>query len=477
MKIHQALLLITFFAFVCSDITYNSAFTYTTEDCFAKGKVSSSKADKNVILVKDGGNFSMLKINVNKTGDTSDLDNANSYGINAAVLAINSESTISESEITTNGKGAHALFAYGEKSKIKIAETTVTTKGSNSGLLATNSGTINPYRLEMFTSGESSPSFETNNNGVLICENCKASTEGKDSPIFKSKGTMLLEYIEASALNSQMIVIDGPNTVKIRDSEINSFSNGETESDLAGILIYQSTERDANEGRARFTAVESRFTIFENSTKYETAPMFYVTNTKVDIIFLGFNSFVFGSGVFLKVESNENWGTNGKNGGEVALYAYQQSIEGDIICGANSTISIYLTDNSELKGKITIIDNGVVNIYVGGGSKWTLTGDSKVTNYQVDQLDKGDYTLTGTAVTNLEKILTDFPESTIFTIESISDTRVTCSNNVPSENNGGDDDDDDDDDDDGDGDDGDGSSKAKFLYINFLSLLFLILNL
>ena len=466
MKIHQALLLITFFAFVCSDITYNSAFTYTTEDCFAKGKVSSSKADKNVILVKDGGKFSMLKINVNKTGDTNDLDNANSYGINAAVLAINSESTISESTITTNGKGAHGLFAYGEKSKIKIAESTVTTKGSNSGLLATNSGTINPYRLEMFTSGESSPSFETNNNGVLICENCKALTEGKDSPIFKSKGTMLLEYIEASALDSQMIVIDGPNTVKLRDAELNSFSNGKTESkvDSAGIFIYQSTERDGNEGRARFTAVESRFTIFENSTNYETAPMFYVTNTKVDIIFLEFNSFVFGSGVFLKVESNnENWGTSGKNGGDVALYAYKQSIEGDIICGANSTISIYLTEGSELNGKITIIDNGIVNIYVGGGSTWKLTGDSKVTTYQVDQfaeIDKGDFTLTGTVATNLEKTLTDFPESTIFTIESISDTSVTCSNNVPSENN-----------------DGDDSSKAKFLYINFLSLLFLILNL
>ncbi len=438
MKIHQALLLITFFAFVCSDITYNSAFTYTTEDCFAKGKVSSSKADKNVILVKDGGNFSMLKINVNKAGDTSDLDNANSYGINAAVLAINSESTISESEITTNGKGAHALFAYGEKSKIKIAETTVTTKGSNSGLLATNSGIINPYSLKIFTSGDSSPFFTTTNNGTIICESCSGITEGKDSPLIYSKGTVLLEYLEASALNSQMIVIDGPNTVKFRDSDLCSFSKGSSDAETAGIFIYQSTERNDNEGSARFLSSGSHFEIFENSTNYTTAPMFYVTNTKVDIIFLGFNSFVFGSGVFLKVESNENWGTNGKNGGEVALYAYQQSIEGDIICGANSTISIYLTDNSELKGKITIIDNGVVNIYVGGGSKWTLTGDSKVTNYQVDQLDKGDYTLTGTAVTNLEKILTDFPESTIFTIESISDTRFTCSNNVPSDNKGGD---------------------------------------
>ena len=247
----------------------------------------------------------MTTIKVSKSGDASDLNNANLYGLNAAFLVLNSSTiTIYESTITTNEGGACGLLACGDNSKIVIAESTITTKGSNSGLLATNSGIINPYSLEIFTSGDSSPFFTTNNNGTIICEICSGSTEGKDSPLIYSKGTVLLEYLEASALNSQMIVIDGPNTVKIRDSEINSFSNGETESDLAGILIYQSTERDANEGRARFTAVESRFTIFENSTKYETAPMFYVTNTKVDIIFLEYNSFVFGSGVFLKVESN-----------------------------------------------------------------------------------------------------------------------------------------------------------------------------
>ena len=90
MNTYQALLIITFFTFICSDITYTSAYTYSTEDCFAKGNVSSSKADRNVILVKDGGNFSMTKINVNKTGDASDLDNANLYGINAAILVLNS---------------------------------------------------------------------------------------------------------------------------------------------------------------------------------------------------------------------------------------------------------------------------------------------------------------------------------------------------------------------------------------------------
>ena len=463
MNAYKALLLLTFFTLICSDITYTSAYTYSTKDCFANGNVSSSKADENVILVKDGGNFSMTNINVNKAGDASDLDNANLYGINAAFLVLNSStSTIYESTITTNGKGANALFADGDKSKIIIAESTITTKGSNSGLLATNSGTINPYRLEISTSGDSSPSLATNNSGVIICEWCKALTEGKDSPIVYSKGSIYLAYLNGSALNSQMIVIDGPNTVKLRDSELSSSSNS------AGIFIYQSSERNGNEGRARFLTSDSSFTITDNS-----APMFYVTNTKVDIILLGNNNFKTESGVFLKVESNENWGTSGNNGGEVSLYATNnQAIKGDIICGANSTISIYLTEYSYILGKITIIDNGIVNIYFDSSGVWELTGDSTVTNYQYNNeynIDKKGFTLTGTVVNTLQS-QSELPESTYLHIDSISDTNVTCTNKVPSGNN---DDDDDDFDDDDDGD----SSKAKFIYINLLSLLFLILHL
>ena len=130
-----------------------------------------------------------------------------------------------------------------------------------------------------------------------------------------------------------MIVIDGPNTVKFINSNLYTFSKGRSDAETAGIFIYQSTERDDNEGSALFLASWSHFSIFENSTNYTTAPMFYVTNTKVDIVLLGTNRFNYGSGVFLKVESNDKWGTSGKNGGEVSLYAFKETIEGDIICG------------------------------------------------------------------------------------------------------------------------------------------------
>ena len=124
-------------------------------------------------------------------------------------------------------------------------------------------------------------------------------------------------------------------------------------------------------------------------------------------------------------------------------------------------------------GKITIIDNGIVNIYFDSSGVWELTGDSTVTNYQYNNeynIDKKGFTLTGTVVNTLQS-QSELPESTYLHIDSISDTNVTCTNKVPSGNNDDDDDDDFDDDDDGD------SSKAKFIYINLLSLLFLILHL
>ena len=106
----------------------------------------------------------MLKIKVTKTGATSDLDNANLYGLNSAFIVMNSSTaTIYDSTIITSGKGVNGLFAYGDKSKNVIVYSTITTYASNSGLLATKSGIINLYDLEIFTNGDSSPSFATNN--------------------------------------------------------------------------------------------------------------------------------------------------------------------------------------------------------------------------------------------------------------------------------------------------------------------------
>ena len=267
-----------------------------------------------------------------------------------------------------------------------------------------------------------------------------------------------------------MVVVEGANSALIKNSILYSFSNGNRDSnvDSSGIFIYQSTSGDANEGIANFAAISSNFTIFSNSTNYDDAPMFFVTNTEATITLLGGNTFNYGSGVFLKADTNtESWGTSGSNGGTVTLYVKGETINGNIICGSNSSITIYLTENSSLNGTITA--TGTVNIYIDSTSKWTLTGNSTVTSYQSvssSNIVQGTYFLTGTSVSNLSSFT--FPVTSISDLSAIT-TNVDCSNTTPE-------DDGDDDDDSSSGDDSD-SSRGNFLFINLLSLFILFITL
>jgi len=441
-----------------SSVSYSAEYTYSSTDCLTSNTISSDDADENVVLVNNGATFTLNTVTVNKTGDASNTENAEFYGLNAAFLVTNSSTgVIFGSTITTNGKGANAVFSYGSSSKIEIFNSSITTSGESSsrGLLATYTGTINAYNMYISTTGGSCATLATDRGeGVVTCLSCDLHTSGAGSPIIYSTGTITIDSTNGTALTAQMVVVEGANSALIKDSNLRSFSNGNRESnvDSSGIFIYQSTSGDANEGVASFAAVSSNFTIAKSSTRYNSAPMFFVTNTEAEITLLGGNNFTYGSGVFLKADTNsENWGTSGKNGGTVSLYVKGESINGSIISGSNSSITIYLTENSTLNGTITA--TGTVNIYIDSTSKWTLTGNSVVTNYQSvsssNIVTAGKYTLTGTAVTNLSSYT--FPISNISSLSSIN-TDVECTDN-------------------------DDDNKGKFLYINLISLLFLILNL
>ena len=476
-----------------TSVTYTAEYTYSSTNCLATNKVSSDDADENVILVEDGATLTLNTVTVNKTGDASNTENAEFYGLNAAVLVTNSsKGVIYNSTIITNGKGANAVFSFGSSSKIEIFNSTIDTTGASSsrGLLATYTGTINAYNLFISTTGGSCATLATDRGeGVVTCLDCKLITAGKGSPVVYSTGTITIDGTTGSALVSQMVVVEGANSALIKNSNLYSFSKGnrDTNVDSSGIFIYQSTSGDANEGVGSFAAVSSNFTIFSNSTYYNTAPMFFVTNAEATITLLGGNTFNYGSGEFLKADTNtENWGTSGSNGGTVTLYVKGETINGNITSGSNSSITIYLTEGSSLTGKITA--TGTVNIYIDSTSKWTLTDNSVVTNYQSESssnIVQGKYSLTGNSVNTLSSFT--FPVTSISDLSAIT-TSVDCSNTTPDDDGDDDDDDDsdsdsydsdsyDDSDSDNDSNKSRNSNKGKFLYINFLSLFILIITL
>ena len=103
-----------------TSVTYTAEYTYSSTNCLATNKVSSDDADENVILVEDGATLTLNTVTVSKTGDASNTENAEFYGLNAAVLVTNSSTgVIYNSTIITNGKGANAVFSYGSSSKIE----------------------------------------------------------------------------------------------------------------------------------------------------------------------------------------------------------------------------------------------------------------------------------------------------------------------------------------------------------------------
>ena len=119
--------------------------------------------------------------------------------------------------------------------------------------------------------------------------------------------------------------------------------------------------------------------------------MFHVTNTAC-VINLDNTELSFGSGTFLEVSSQNQWGNTGSNGGAAELNTDNEKIEGNIIVDSISSLN-WIMKNTEFKGAINSTGNTTIN--VADGSTWTLTGDSTVSSLTVSgNIEYGDYSIT-----------------------------------------------------------------------------------
>ena len=119
--------------------------------------------------------------------------------------------------------------------------------------------------------------------------------------------------------------------------------------------------------------------------------MFHVTNTAC-VIDLVNTELGFGSNVFLEVSGQNQWGNVGSNGGVAELNTNNENIEGNVIVDSISSLT-WNMENTQFKGAINSTGNTTVN--VAGGSTWTLTGDSTLSNLTVSgNIEYGDYSIT-----------------------------------------------------------------------------------
>ena len=88
--------------------------------------ISTTTADENAALVENGGTLKITNGKLQKSGDDTNGDNCNFYGINSILLAVGEKSTayISNSALASDSEGSNAIFAtdgatvYSEKNSI-----------------------------------------------------------------------------------------------------------------------------------------------------------------------------------------------------------------------------------------------------------------------------------------------------------------------------------------------------------------------
>jgi hypothetical protein len=406
---------------------------------------ASDTADKNAALAENGGTLKITNGTLTKSGDDTNGDNCNFYGINSIVLAVGDKSAayVSDSNLSASSEGSNGIFSTDGATVYADSDKISTTAGNSRGLDATYGGTIIANKMDISTEGDHCAAIATDRGGGNISvTNSTLSTAGSGSPLLYSTGDIEVDNVTGTATGSQIAGMEGLNTILIYNSSLESTITSATASDPVadGIIIYQSTSGDAESatgGTAVFQASDSTL-----KSAIESGAMFYVTNTTANIVLSGTTlDFDSSKANLLTVAGNDsnNWGTAGSNGGTVTFTAIGETLSGGIDVDTISSLDLYLLTGTVYTGAATISENSVntsaskapITVNLDGTSKWVVTGNSTVTNLNAAEgssiVDASGKTVTISV--NGKTVVTGDSEYTVTVTGSYTTTVTTGSAN------------------------------------------------
>ena len=383
-----------------SDVIYAGASEITSASTEDGKTYSSSTADQSALMISTSDDVTVTDPTVTKSGDSDGGDNCNFYGQNAAVLVKGgSTTTITGGTVTSDATGANGVFSYGgnggqngaagDGTTVVITDTVITTTGSGSGgIMTTGGGVTKAYNLTVTTSGQSSAPIRTDRGGgTVTVDGGTYTSNGLGSPAIYSTADITVSNATLVSNLSEGVCIEGLNSITLNNCDLtatNTKCNGNAKF-LDTIMIYQSMSGDAASGT-------SSFTMTGGSLTSKNGHVFHVTNT---------NAIITLSDVTITNEDSDNVllsvCDDGWNGGSniATLNASKQTLNGAILVGSNSTLTLNLSDSSEFTGYISgnitnasgtsVSTNvGTVSVTLDGTSTWSLTGDSYVTSFSGD---------------------------------------------------------------------------------------------
>ena len=321
-----------------------------------------------------------------KTGDCTNTENSDFYGVNAGVLARDGASlTLDGGTVTTDAKGGNALFCYGEGTTLTARDLVIRTSQSNSGGIETaGGGTTVAENLDIETQGASAAAIRSDRGGgTVTVTGGSYVTHGTGSPAIYSTADITVSSATLNATASEALVIEGKNSITLENCDASGAMTGtyrDGAENLQGVMIYQSMSGDANVGKGSLT-------VTGGSLKTEAGDLFYVTNTTAEINLKGV-ALTLADGALLRVAGNDGsrgWGAQGANGGRVTLTAEDQALEGEIVVDEISSLRMTLSGSSAFTGTVNPEgEAGTVSLALKDNATWTLTADAYLSSFQGD---------------------------------------------------------------------------------------------
>lgn len=382
------------------NITYSGATELKTSVTEMSKTYQSSKTDENALLINTKEAVTIAQPTINKTGSSDGGDNCSFYGINAALLVKGGSTTIIKGGvITSNATGANGVFSYGgngghnggqgDGTTVIIEDTKITTTGDGSGgIMTTGGGVTKAKNLTINTSGRSSAPIRTDRGGgVVTVDGGSYTSNGLGSPVIYSTADVTVSNATLTSNMSEGVCIEGKNSITLNNCEMtvsNTHRNGHAQF-LDAIMIYQSFSGDADSGN-------SHFTMNGGSLTNKQGHLFHVTNTNAIISLNNVKLVNEDPATVLLSVCADGWqGASNK----ATLNASHQQLEGTILVGSDSELTLNLADGSTFNGSVSgnitnaagnsvSTETGTVNVDLGDDCTWTLTADTYITSLKGD---------------------------------------------------------------------------------------------
>ena len=369
-----------------------SANTITKDGTVTGASYSSTGDDENALRV-DGAAVTLEGITVNKSaGATSNTEDGDFYGMNAALLATNGAAvTIRNATVQSSAQNGNGVFSYGSGTAVNISDSTITTTADNSGgIQTTGGGTTNADNLTVTTSGNSSAAIRSDRGGGTVTVTGGTYTSnGYNSPAVYSTAEITVQNAALTANNSEALVIEGKNSITLENCTVSGnmsdTKGSSSDENVHNVMIYQSMSGDADVGT-------STFSMTGGSLTGKNGDLFYITNTHCVLSLSGVTlKNTDSAGYLMRICGNSashGWGTAGSNGAQVEMTCDNQTLNGNILVDTISSLNLTLKNGSSFTGTINIADNAEggtavsdnAAVTIASGCTWTLTGNCTITS-------------------------------------------------------------------------------------------------